>query len=625
MNADTLLEASVAFKNATKRTEPLQDSFATVDEAFETMKSVLMHEAKEEVERSSKEIPERLRFYSVDVGSATPGVFEDEETVVKRPLADISPLQYEPTALAGLKRAQGRHVAPPTFTRTPDEAVREASGRLDAMRAEEEKGSKRERAAERRAKKLGEESEGDRQARLQKAKEKRAERKRKKEAEGEAPEEPSDPAPEATAPAPAAPAAPAADEPDDPESLVVPSARPHLLSRKTKVPKNLKGEDFDFVNVAPAHRHLYGLTRASCPSSAPLVQALLAGKDCPSLLIVDGPPGTGKTTQLVQLVPEHGRVLMAAPSNVAAANMYEKMVAAGHGDSVSLCMPPQRVPAGVAVLSNDPSRRIVCATISGRNGPSLDFEEFEHLMLDEAAMTSEALFWTLVREEVRTVTLAGDVRQLPALVSDSGARLDHQRSLMERLLALDYQNVLRLQEQHRMAPELLAYPNAAFYGGALRCGQGAPARGGVAWHVAPKGREEASGSSFFNVDEAQVALRLAKACESEAVVLVPYAAQLREVAARGGGVDVQTLDSFQGREADVVILCLVRDGSAGFGFWSDARRLTVALTRARRELHVVSSPDAKGWPASEPLGAFAKRFYTEPPPPKATPTRKRSA
>ena len=184
MNADTLLEASVAFKNATKRTEPLQDSFATVDEAFETMKSVLMHEAKEEVERSSKEIPERLRFYSVDVGSATPGVFEDEETVVKRPLADISPLQYEPTALAGLKRGPG--VAPPTFTRTPDEAVREASGRLDAMRAEEEKGSKRERAAERRAKKLGEESEGDRQARLQKAKEKRAERKRKKEAEGEA-------------------------------------------------------------------------------------------------------------------------------------------------------------------------------------------------------------------------------------------------------------------------------------------------------------------------------------------------------------------------------------------------------------------------------------------------------
>ena len=371
MNADTLLEASVAFKNATKRTEPLQDSFATVDEAFETMKSVLMHEAKEEVERSSKEIPERLRFYSVDVGSATPGVFEDEETVVKRPLADISPLQYEPTALAGLKRGPG--VAPPTFTRTPDEAVREARrGRLDAMRAEEEKGSKRERAAERRAKKLGEESEGDRQARLQKAKEKRAERKRKA-GGGEAPKEPGDPEPAPADPEPAPVAPGCAGGGRAGRSRVarraVREAAPAVAEDQGS--EEPQGEDFDFVNVAPAHRHLYGLTRASCPSSAPLVQALLAGKQCPSLLIVDGPPGTGKTTQLVQLVPEHGRVLMAAPSNVAAANMYEKMVAAGHGDSVSLCMPPQRIPAGVAVLSNDPSRRIVCATISGRNGPSL--------------------------------------------------------------------------------------------------------------------------------------------------------------------------------------------------------------------------------------------------------------
>ena len=403
----------------------------------------------------------------------------------------------------------------------------------------------------------------------------------------------------------------------------MPSARPHQQSRKTKVPKNLKGEDFDFVNVAPAHRHLYGLTRASCPSSAPLVQALLAGKQCPSLLIVDGPPGTGKTTQLVQLVPEHGRVLMAAPSNVAAANMYEKMVAAGHGDSVSLCMPPQRIPAGVAVLSNDPSRRIVCATISGRNGPSLDFEEFEHLMLDEAAMTSEALFWTLVREEVRTVTLAGDVRQLPALVSDSGARLDHQRSLMERLLALDYKNVLRLQEQHRMAPELLAYPNAAFYGGALRCGQGAPARGGVAWHVAAKGREEASGSSSSTPTRPKSRCawrrrasrrrscwcRTRRSCARSPRAAAASTSRRSTPSRARGGRGHPVPGARRQRRLRVLERREAPDGGA------DARP-----PRAARGLRAPAPRVA----ASEPLGAFAKRFYIEPPP-KAAPARKRSA
>ena len=38
------------------------------------------------------------------------------------------------------------------------------------------------------------------------------------------------------------------------------------------------------------------------------------------------------------------------------------------------------------------------------------------------------------------------------------------------------------------------------------------------------------------------------------------------------------------RTSDTVVLCLVRDGSRGLGFWADERRLVVALTRARRRL-----------------------------------------
>ncbi len=49
-------------------------------------------------------------------------------------------------------------------------------------------------------------------------------------------------------------------------------------------------------------------------------------------------------------------------------------------------------------------------------------------------------------------------------------------------------------------------------------------------------------------------------------------------------VQVHTVDSFQGSEADIVILSFVRSGGSSVGFLSDFRRLNVALTRAKRVL-----------------------------------------
>lgn len=81
-------------------------------------------------------------------------------------------------------------------------------------------------------------------------------------------------------------------------------------------------------------------------------------------------------------------------------------------------------------------------------------------------------------------------------------------------------------------------------------------------------------------------------------IITPYSQQatlLRQTFLRGLGhdyhqkVEINTVDSFQGREASVIIFSCVRAaGSRGIGFLSDVRRMNVALTRAKHFLFVIA-------------------------------------
>src|SRR6185503_502138 len=77
---------------------------------------------------------------------------------------------------------------------------------------------------------------------------------------------------------------------------------------------------------------------------------------------------------------------------------------------------------------------------------------------------------------------------------------------------------------------------------------------------------------------------------SDTAIITPYVAQVKlfRLLSADRGVEIGSIDSFQGREKEVVILSLVRSNQEGeVGFLSDTRRMNVGMTRARRLLIVI--------------------------------------
>lgn len=191
--------------------------------------------------------------------------------------------------------------------------------------------------------------------------------------------------------------------------------------------------------------------------------------------------------------------------------------------------------------------------------------------------------------------LAGDPQQLPATVKVPTQELSI--SLLERWQ--QEQPGLRLLEQYRMAPQIALFPNQAFYGGALRnhtsCRGDAPALVFVDTAGSPT-QEESKGTSLINRVEMEWVLRECREWLEEGVtpaeigIISPYRAQCESILDELGevGVEVKSVDGFQGREKRRILVSLVRANDDGeLGFLEDQRRMNVALTRARERLVVI--------------------------------------
>ncbi|HEX6960457.1 MAG TPA: AAA domain-containing protein [Lacipirellula sp.] len=422
------------------------------------------------------------------------------------------------------------------------------------------------------------------------------------------------------------------------------------------------------------------------PSQCDAIAFALTAED---LAVIHGPPGTGKTTTVVEFIRQATargeRVLACAPSNTAVDNMLERLADAGQ--RVVRLGHPARVKESLrthtldAVLETHENTRIVrqllreadalynkadrytrakpapgakqqmrrdakelkiearqlerqaidhtldtadvvCAT-TAIDDWILGDRQFDWVVIDEAGQTTEPACWVPILRGNKLL-LAGDHLQLPpTVVSNDAAREGLAQSMMERLVAMYGSAITRqLLIQYRMHDEIMAFSSAQFYGNTLIADESVrehrlcdlpgvaegPLTAEPAIFIDTAGADydeevELDGASRFNSAEGQLVINKveqlleAGVAAADIAVIAPYAAQVRWLRERvkDAAIEVDTVDGFQGREKEAILISLVRSNREGeIGFLADTRRMNVALTRARRKLIVIGDSSTLG-------------------------------
>mmetsp|Transcript_17356 Transcript_17356/g.31283 ORF Transcript_17356/g.31283 Transcript_17356/m.31283 type:complete len:854 (+) Transcript_17356:3455-6016(+) len=283
---------------------------------------------------------------------------------------------------------------------------------------------------------------------------------------------------------------------------------------------------------------------------------------------------------------------------------------------------------------------VVCCTCAGAFDRRLRSVTFKRVLIDEATQATEPECLLPIMKGAQQLILVGDHKQLgPVVMCKKAAVAGYDRSLFERLVSLG-NRPYRLHVQYRMHPVISEFPSNTFYEGSLQNGVSIAERVyeglDFPWPVPDKpiffynsiGLEEisASGTSYLNRSEAYnvekiVTSFLRSGLESRQLgIITPYEGQrafITNFLQQGSSlspiayadIEISSVDSFQGREKDFIILSCVRSNeNLGVGFLSDPRRLNVALTRAKYGLVICGNAKVL---SKQPLWSNLLNFYKE--------------
>ncbi|KAL4728659.1 hypothetical protein ACLX1H_005410 [Fusarium chlamydosporum] len=414
--------------------------------------------------------------------------------------------------------------------------------------------------------------------------------------------------------------------------------------------------------------------------------------------LIHGPPGTGKTHTLIELILQmiklKQRILVCGPSNISVDNIVERLaphkipiLRLGHPARLlpsvvdhSLDVLTQTSEAGAIVKDirsemdtkqasikktksgkerkaiytdlkelrkefRERERRcvsnliggskVVLATLHGAGGYQLRNEEFDVVIIDEASQALEAQCWVPL-VSAKKVVCAGDHLQLPPTIKSTNTKVKApvkdgvnitkgatlEVTLFDRLLALHGPSIKRmLTTQYRMHESIMRFPSDELYDSKLIAADAVKRRllKDLEYEVednedtnepvifidtqggdfpekneeddkdAPKkGRANLHSDSKSNEMEAALVQQHVKQLVGAGVrpediaVVTPYNAQLAVLAPlkdKFPGIELGSVDGFQGREKEAVIVSLVRSNSEGeVGFLGEKRRLNGKVT-----------------------------------------------
>ncbi|EME27794.1 endonuclease [Galdieria sulphuraria] len=270
---------------------------------------------------------------------------------------------------------------------------------------------------------------------------------------------------------------------------------------------------------------------------------------------------------------------------------------------------------------------IVLSTCVGAGEEILKNISFQVVAIDEATQSHEPGLLIPIIKGCEQLILAGDHYQLPpTILNPEAAESGLSVSLFERLVRSGVEPYL-LRTQYRMHPSIAAFPSQYFYHGLLHS---APCTQSISnyfpWpnpqtpiaFIPVLGEEWVTeqGTSYCNPQESQVVIEtISQIVENWMTaqnsnhtlqqsfptigIITPYAGQMRDIMDRMDRetstewlsyVEVKTVDGFQGREKDIIIISTVRSNpSQSLGFLQDWRRLNVAITRSRSGLIVIGN------------------------------------